>query len=166
MNESGSIWIVAALGISAVGCGGPLDADAIEARLVDFDTAGDFTRVNATSFPSQHQANTVNIWVSSEGLATYLGVDPDDTTDSVEAFPMDTMIVKEMLDEGGARAGLTVMVKGAQGGVPTTAGWWWGRFSADGTLEQGGRVQFCIDCHRDNELERTDWVRGVPMDNR
>jgi hypothetical protein len=146
--------------------GGALDETAITARLADFDTSGEFTRIDAAPFDSQHAANTVSVWVSFEGLDTYLGVDPADDTDTVEAFETGTMIVKEMFDESGARAGMTVMVKGAEGGVADTADWWWGVYSATGTLQQGGNVGFCITCHEGNGLARTDWVAGVPLDNR
>lgn len=143
-----------------------LDAGAIEARLDGFDTSGEFTLINAAPMESQHAAETVNVWVSGEGLDLYRGVDPSDETDTVDAFPEATMIVKEMLDDTGARVAFTVMVKGAKGGEPETAGWWWGVFGAEGDLQQGGSIDFCIDCHERRGLERTDWVRGVDLDNR
>ena len=157
-----------ALACSLSACGGsdPLDVRAIGERLEGFDSSGEFTRVNAAPLASQHLADSVNIWVSGEGLDTYLGVDPDDETDTVDAYPDATMIVKEQLDESGARSMLTVMAKGAEGGAAETAGWWWGRYSADGVLIEGGAVGFCIDCHRDNGLERTDWTHGVSFDDR
>jgi len=143
-----------------------LDEGAITSRLQGFDTSGEFTLVNSTPLTSQHLADTVNIWVSAEGLETYLGVDPDDATDSVDAFPNATMIVKEQLDDTGARTMLTVMVKGAVGGDPETADWWWGIYSASELFQQGGSIGFCIDCHEGNGLERTDWVQGVALDER
>ncbi len=141
--------------------------DEIIERVGAFDTSGEFTRVDATPFASQHQAETVSVWVSSEGLQTYLDIDPDDTTATVPAgFPTGTIIIKEMFDATGTRSMLTVMAKGGEGGEPTTADWWWGRFLPDGTLAEGGSVGYCIDCHRGNQLERTDWVRGVALSDR
>jgi len=140
---------------------GGLDEAAITARLSDFETSGEFMLINAAPMESQHATERVNIWVSAEGVDTYLGVDPDDSSDTVDGFPMGTMIVKDMLDASGNRNGITVMVKGAEGGVPATADWWWGRYDAAGVLQQGGGIGFCIDCHEDNGLERTDWVYGV-----
>ncbi len=170
MTTGKAIWALWAM-LFASACsnemaGGALDEAAITTRLADFDTSGEFTQVNDTPFMSQHAANAVSVWVSFEGLDTYRGIDPADATATVDAFPTSTMIVKEMFDASGARQGLTVMVKGAVGGVPATADWWWGRYSADGTLQQGGNIDFCISCHQGNGLERTDWVRGVPLDNR
>ncbi|MEZ4340431.1 MAG: cytochrome P460 family protein [Sandaracinaceae bacterium] len=138
-----------------------LDEASITARLADFDTSGEFTQINAAPFASEHAANTVSVWVSNEGLETYLGVDPTDETDTVDAFPTGTMIVKEMFDEAGTRVAFTVMVKGAEGGVPATADWWWGRYDAAGVVQESGGIGYCIDCHESNGLARTDWVGGI-----
>jgi len=150
---------------SGSGAAGPTEAEIVD-RVGSFDTSGDFTQINAMPFQSMHAAAKVNVWVSSEGVDTYLSIDPNDTSAHVDAFPTGTLVVKEMLDDTGARIGLTVMAKGGEGGSPDAGDWWWGRFGADGALVQGGAVQFCIDCHRLNGLERTDWVRGVPPDQR
>lgn len=105
--------------------------------------------------------------VSDEGLATYLDVDPDDMSDTVEGeFPIGTIIIKEMFSDTGDRTGFTVMAKGGEGGASATNDWWWGMYAADGTLNMGGSIGFCIECHEGNGLSRTDWVRGVPMSDR
>ncbi len=81
-------------------------------------------------------------------------------------FPAGTIVIKDMLDTMGNRAGLTIMAKGVEGGVVETNGWWWGAYGADSSFSSGGNIGFCITCHRGNDLERTDWVAGVAMDNR
>lgn len=144
---------------------GPTEAEITE-RLANFDTSGEFTRINAAPFDSQHAATTVSVWVSAEGVELYRGIDPDDTAATVDAFPVGTMIVKEQFDDAGMRDALTVMVKGAEGGDPATADWWWGMTDPDGTIRRGGSLAACISCHEGNGLARTDWVAGVHADHR
>lgn len=145
---------------------GGMDEETITMRLAGLETSGEFTRINATPFESQHAAETVNVWVSNEGVDLYRDLDPDDSSAAIEDFPEFTMIVKEMLDEEGALTAYTVMVKGAEGGVARTDDWWWGMYDAGGALQMSGELGFCIDCHEANGLQRTDWVQGVPMDAR
>ncbi len=151
------------------GGGGGIPQDQIVARIAAFDTSGDFTQVNATPFVSQHaSAAAVNVWASSEALDTYTGIDPTDTSATVDSFPAGSILIKEMLDASGTRTGLTAMAKGGEGGSPDAGNWWWGRLDASGALVQGGTISFCIDCHGNasNMLQRTDWVNGVALDNR
>ncbi|MBL8739450.1 MAG: cytochrome P460 family protein, partial [Myxococcales bacterium] len=98
--------------------------------------------------------------------AAYKAIDPDSADATADPFPEGAMIVKQNLDAAGEPTGAaTVMAKQAAGFNPDAGDWYWGRFEEDGSLAQGGVVDFCIDCHASNGLSATDWVNGVPPGN-
>lgn len=138
-----------------------IDVDAVVQRAVAYDS---WEKINAEPRASQHAlGDTVNMWVEPAYAELYRGIDPDlESSDTV--FPEGAILVKEHLDEGGAPVGLTMMAKAATGYDPEFSDWWWARVNLDGSLEENGQVGFCQDCH--GPREATDFVYGVPLDNR
>ena len=122
-----------------------------------------FERINATPTASQHgNASTVNWWVPAEYSTMYRTLDPDAV--AAATFPEGALVVKEHLDEEGAPDGYTMMFKGPPGTNDEANEWWFARVTPDGALAENGAVGFCMNCHR--AVEQSDWLYGVPLDNR
>jgi hypothetical protein len=150
--------------------GGTEPIDAVQARFASFTTEG-FTQVSRDPIETQHgNAPRVAIWVSDGELASYRAIDPADTAATAGPFPVGTMIVKQNLAEDGTPlGGATVLAKQADGFAPDTGNWLWARFGDSGAVGESGasgEVDYCIDCHASNELQDTDWLKGVALDNR
>ena len=163
VSRTRGMWIRwAVLAVLAAGCAGDENA-AIEDEASTYRT---FHEVNAHSFQTaQHQGNPdVNVWTNELATSPYRmlssGAAPD------PEFSVGAMIVKEMLDEAGAPAILTVMAKQSPGFDPGNRDWWYGRLEVDGTATSGkfvGKVSFCIACHAG--AGSGGFVFGVASDN-
>lgn len=138
--------------------GGELDEAAIVSEALGYPS---FERINADPYPSAHgAAASINVFVPSEYAAAYRALDPDDP-DATASFPDGTLVVKEHLDGEGEPAGVTIMYKAA-GFDPDRNDWWWANASLDGTINDGGMVDYCIACHEPRA--DADWLFGVPAD--
>lgn len=114
---------------------------------------------------SQHAlADTVNFYVPAEHRELYLSIDPDAPTEAT--FPEGTLLVKENLDAEGNSDGYFAMYKGFQGYDPEGNDWYWLRVDGAGATGNAGKVGFCKDCHGGGSAAVSDFVFGVPLDNR
>lgn len=154
-------------GGSGAGGGAGFDEAAVVDAFATFTDAG-FTRVTDAPAMSQHAASErAIVWVNDEALDQYLAIDPADTTDTTDPFPVGTILIKQGTGADGTPDGAaTVMAKFDAGFNPDAGDWWWGRFNTSGELADSGVVGFCISCHVGNGLERTDFAAGTPLDNR
>lgn len=133
-----------------------VDEDAIVTAALDYSS---YEQIDAAAMASAHGlADTVHIWVPPDHAPAYRAVDPDDAEASA-GFDPGTILVKEHLDAGGESVGLTVMYKGEPGYDPEHGDWWWGNLALDGTINDGGAVDYCIACHEPRA--DADWVFGV-----
>ena len=138
-----------------------VDAEAILARA--FDYASELQQVNATPEPGTHgDADTVNYFAAAENVQLFLTIDPERTDQNV-GFIEGSMFVKEHFDPADEVIGFTVMYKGPPGYNPEGGDWFWARVNG-GEVTHEGQVGFCVDCHV--MVESTDYVYGVPLDNR
>jgi hypothetical protein len=145
---------------------GGLDDGAIEALAADYKG---LTRVSTSAFPSRgHQGNPlVNVFVSSAVAPLYSTLDSTGTAPPGFAFPVGSLLVKEMLDPSGAPPILTAMYKKAPGYDPSHHDWWYGRLDASGAPTDPayvGNVSFCIACHAG--ATGSDFAWGVPAANK
>lgn len=139
--------------------GGAVDEQAIVDMALGY---ADFERINQDAFASAHGlADTVNVWVPSAYAEAYRAIDPDDPEASAE-LPAEALIIKEHLDADAQPVGLTIMYK-AEGFDPERNDWWWANLDLDGTVNDGGMVDYCISCHEPRA--QADWLFGVPVDN-
>lgn len=138
-----------------------VDAEAILARA--FDYASELQQVNAMPEPGTHgDAATINYFAAAENVQLFLTIDPERTDQSV-GFIEGSMFLKEHFDTAGDVIGFTVMYKGPPGYNPDGGDWFWARVNG-GEVTHEGQVGFCVDCHV--MVESTDYVYGVPLDNR
>lgn len=171
MRASTSLVLVVLVGAYACAedpaAAGPGDTreSIVIAAVEEFQTTG-FARISGEPRPSQHATDNVVIWVSDGAASAYADIDPASTDATAPPFPEGTIIVKEHFQGGAASGEVFVMAKREPGYNPAAGDWWWGSRVADGHFTTRGRVSFCIDCHRGNNLARTDWVKGVQGDNR
>lgn len=140
----------------------------IVAAYGSFTTTG-FTQISTTGVASQHQlADLVIVWAANGAVATdYAAIDPDDADATAGPFPEGSIIIKQHLDAAGVADGSAlVMGKMAAGFNPDANDWWWGRFTETGSLADKGVVGYCIDCHRANGFDTTDYLGGVETGNK
>ena len=141
---------------------GEVDEAAIKAMADDF---ANLTQVSDVPTPSAHAlADTVTFYVADDITELYLSIDPEDPTEVT--FPEGALIVKENLDEAGASDGYFAMYKGPEGYDPEGNDWYWLRVDAAGAVGNSGTVGFCKDCHGGGTAVVSDFVFGVPLDNR
>lgn len=181
MNRfEGSLWLaVAAFSAIAVGCGGsdtgaggaggsgaPTEEMSVVSAFGQFQKVG-FTRITKDPVPSQHALSPkVVVWVNDAAAAAYRAIDPANLTATAGPFPVGTIIIKQGIGaDGNPDGNATVAAKFKAGFNPTAADWWWGRFDPKGALAEKGPIQYCIDCHKGNGLDRTDWMKGTASTN-
>jgi len=144
---------------------GPTD-DGVDAQTIldrAFDYASELQRVNAMPELGTHgDAATINYFAAPENVQLFLTIDPERTDQNV-GFIEGSMFLKEHFDDAGEVIGFTVMYKGPPGYNPEGGDWFWARVN-EGTVSHQGQVGFCVDCHV--MVESTDYVYGVPLDNR
>jgi hypothetical protein len=121
-------------------------------------------RINARPYASILGPFDVNCFVAGD-FDSYRRIHPERPGSGV-TIVAGTVIVREVLDERGRPAKLTVMAKGPPGFDPSLGDWWFAvtdprgvPLEEDGVL-QIGRMQECHDCHR--ERTRDDFLFGVP----
>lgn len=124
-----------------------------------------FTQVSDVPRASQHAlADTVTFYVANNVLDLYLTVEQDAPAEV--AFPEGALLVKENLDQSGASDGFFAMYKGPEGYDPSGNDWYWLRVDAEGAVGNSGQVGFCKDCRSGGPAAVSDYVFGVPLDNR
>lgn len=166
------MYIVHALVLASAACAGcvvgvgatdsdpDLDATTL-AALHEYQSA---TKINARPLASLLGPFDVNYFVAGD-VAGFRRIHPEPSGSGVTLAP-GTVIVREVLDERGRTAKLTVMAKGPRGFDPSLGDWWFGVTDPRGVplVEDGelliGRLQQCHDCHR--ERTRDDFLFGVP----
>ena len=126
-----------------------------------------FELINARPFPTaQHQGNPlVNVWTDELATAPYRALSGG-TRAGGRDVPVGAMVVKEMMDAGGASPVLTVMAKQPSGYDPDNGDWWYGRLNVDGSATHSsfvGKVGFCLGCH--SGASGGDHLFGVAADN-
>lgn len=130
-----------------------VDARAVAQLVAQYET---FVRLTQRPISSAHGlADTIHVWARSSDVESYEAASAGDPVDFAEG----ALIVKEQFDADGALSSLTVMYKGPQGYAPEAGDWWWGFFGADLSLQNGGRIGACIDCHQ--RAEASDWIYGL-----
>lgn len=141
---------------------GEIDEAAVQAMAADFAS---LTQVSDVPEASQHSlADTVTFYAADDVLDLYLTVDPDAPTEVT--FPEGALLVKENLNAAGESDGFFAMYKGPEGYDPEGNDWYWLRLEGDGTVGNSGQVGFCKDCHGGGSAAVSDFVFGVPLDNR
>jgi len=122
-------------------------------------------RVSDEPRGSQHAlADTVTFYVPAEHRELYLSIDPDAPT--AVTFPEGALLVKENLDAEGNSDGYFAMYKAFEGYDPEGNDWYWLRVDGAGAVGNAGAVGFCKDCHGGGTAAVSDFVFGVPLDNR
>ncbi len=149
---------------AATGPPGTLTDDQIESAASSYVAAG-FAKVNRATFPTQQHAGNppVNVYVNQTADSTYRAIDPGAKPKDAFAFPVGSMLVKEMLGASGAPEVLTVMYKKAPGYDPANGDWWYGRLTPGGTPTNAafaGKVDFCIGCHTGTKQWDFAWGAG------
>ena len=71
-----------------------------------------------------------------------------------------SIIVKENYMLDGTYAGATVMYK-VRGYDPSNKDWFWAKWDARATIEEEGRVQGCITCHRSKRDNDFIWTSSL-----
>jgi len=143
---------------------GPAEIDeaAVQTMAADFAS---LTQVSDVPLSSQHGlADTVTFYVADDVLDLYLTVDPDAPTEVT--FPQGALLVKENLNANGESDGYFAMYKGPEGYDPDGNDWYWLQVNGAGAVGNSGQVGFCKDCHGGGSAAVSDYVFGVPLDNR
>ena len=139
----------------------PVDEQAVLGRA--FDYKSELEQVNVMPEPGTHgDADTINYFAAAENVQLFLTIDPERTDQDV-SFIEGSMFLKEHFDTAGEVIGFTVMYKGPPGYNPDGGDWFWARVS-EGAVTHQGQIGFCVDCH--TMVESTDFIYGVPLDNR
>jgi hypothetical protein len=129
-----------------------------------------FVRVNDLPYASALSATSpIDVYVSQHAFAAYASITPD-VSGSRVIVPEGTVIVREVRDEAGVVARLTVMARLAAGYNPELGDYWFavtsptGEPVVDNGVAKTGRLTECFGCH----LERVedDYLFGVLADQR
>lgn len=126
----------------------------------------DFVQVNAAPYPSSVTDASINVFVSVDGWWEFLHATPDAEGMGKE-LPIGAVIVREVLDDRGEVASLTLMSRGPDGYSPGHGDFWYALLEPDGFphLEAGepliGRLEErCAGCH--DERAGDGYLFGVP----
>jgi hypothetical protein len=150
---------------------GPADAGSTQESALDEATFAlaatykTFTQVNSRTDASQVGTFDINVYVTGD-VATYESIHPETTT-SVSALRVGTLIVREVLNSDGSVNKLTMMAKAPSGYDPSLGDWWFAEADpqcqpvvSNGVLEAGQLVDDCHSCHIPRQSE--DYLFGVP----
>lgn len=141
---------------------GEIDEAAVQAQAADLAS---LTQVSDEPTSSQHSlADTVTFYAADDILDLYLTLDPE--APAAVTFPEGALLVKENLDANGESDGYFAMYKGPEGYDPSGNDWYWLRVDGAGAVGNSGVVGFCKDCHGGGPAAVSDYVFGVPLDNR
>jgi hypothetical protein len=147
---------------------GSLDEAAILAIVASgaFRSSDSFVHATGAPYPSAAVAGSmIDEWVSSPTAADYEAISPD-AGGPATALPVGSIIVREVIADGGVVTEMTVLVKGPAGYNPAIGDWWWGVTDGNGSplSEDGGvlvgRLTQCYSCHLPRSGE--DFLFGVP----
>lgn len=143
------------------------DASGVDEAAV-LAQASDFTNLSQVSdvpTPSQHAlADTVTFYAADDIFELYRTVDPEAPV--AVTFPEGALLVKENYDANGDSDGFFAMYKGPEGYDPSGNDWYWLRVDGEGAVGNSGVVGFCKDCHGGGTAAVSDYVFGVPLNNR
>jgi hypothetical protein len=177
----GTVTLGAAGSLALVGCvipdPEPLTADAPNATaplgvdeasllsmLPSYTRSPAFSRLNVTPYATALPGGArVNVWVSMNAYAAYAGIAPEVDASGIVA-PEGTLVVREVLDDAGAIAKLTLMYKGPAGYNPAVGDYWFGVTDASGAPEKMGKLEECYGCHQDRADD--GYLFGVRRDVR
>lgn len=129
----------------------------------EFRGAG-FSRVNRAPFPSAVHGD-VNVYVSTAAADGYRSIAPESLAPA-PPIPLGALFVREILDDSGITAQLTVMEKREPGFFPGGGDFLYGATAPDGTtlLADDGTVEWgalndCGSCHAQRSGQ--GWLYGV-----
>jgi len=89
-------------------------------------------------------------------LTTYVSKDAQKVIKKKKSvFGNGTFVIKENYSPEKKLAAVTVMYK-VKGYNPEAGDWFWAKYGADGSIQKEGKVDGCINCHRDKIAN--DWV--------
>ncbi len=139
-----------------------IDEAGVQAMAADFDN---LSQVSDVPTSSQHAlADTVTFYAADDVVELYRTLDPE--APAAVTFPEGALLVKENLDANGESSGYFAMYKGPEGYDPTGNDWYWLQVNGAGAVGNAGKVGFCKDCHGGGSAAVSDYVFGVPLDNR
>lgn len=149
----------------------PVDPEALDGEQPSVETPyrNGFRRVNRAPFTSQVGGGAlVDVWVSAHAANEYAQVLLDGEGSGV-TLPVGTVIVREVLDDYGEVATLTLMIKSEPGYYPEGGDYWYGVADPDGIIrddESGnplmGKLDACGSCHASRPND--DFLFGIPSD--
>lgn len=162
-------WMASVLIVSA--CGPVvIEPGASTTSVLQIVADGEYSRWDlvpvAESFPSALSSDYLDLWVSDFGADAYLAADPG-IDGSGTALPEGTIILRDVLDSGGERAKVTIMVKREPGYFPEGGDFWYGVTDTEGSIlpddsghEQAGALETCAGCHAGRSSD--GFIFGVP----
>jgi hypothetical protein len=151
----------------ATGCdvGSVYDAQEIEqVALTHAQHWDSLPEIDAAPYPSAVGEFSVQIRVAGD-VADYRRIQSD-TLDRGVTVAVGTVIVREVLGEGGSVTKLTLMAKAGPGFDPAIGDWWFGVTDPSGVplvvngVSRTGHLQDCYGCHIPHV--RDDYLFGVP----
>jgi hypothetical protein len=150
---------------------GSASSDSLDVSLGEIAHAyHDYPQIDRAPYRSSLGAFDVNVYVSPDAAAGYTGIDPD-RHGSRAAMPPGAVVVRQVLDPGGAVEKLTIMAKRAAGYNPMCGDWWFGVTDPVGNVlddpsgvPQVGALTACASCHIPRAGD--DYLFGVPAADR
>lgn len=126
-----------------------------------------FELANVTPFSSQIPGGAlVDVWVTQDVANDYAKVLLDGAGSGVE-LPVGTVIIREVLDDAGEIAKLTLMIKNEPGYFPGGGDWWYGVADPDGMIQNDenglpimGALEQCNACHKSRAAD--GYLFGIP----
>ncbi len=145
------------------------DLEQIYAEAIEFAT--NLEQLDAAPIMTSHLQGVglASIWADPDSAALIRTLVPMQLEDISEPFPEGSMLVKSNFDaEGNPVDVLNVMVKFEPGYNPSGNDWFFAAITRDGEViddiaGNGGKVEFCRDCHSQTGLN-TDLVIGLAPD--
>lgn len=131
-----------------------------------------FARVNDHAYATMLAGGTgdINVYVSLDAEPWYRAIEPE-AAHTDRTFPVDGVIVREVLGADGERTKVTVMVRRADSYFTQGGNFLYGVTSPDGTpltdsdgVVQWGMLDKCTTCHYPRAGDA--FLFGVPNDNR
>jgi hypothetical protein len=149
-----------------------VDESALLARVQNEAYSGSlvFQRVNLVAWKSGLAPNpNIDTYVDRDGASEYTQIAPEKDGSGADV-PVGTMIVRQVLDQDGAVAKITLMAKGPPGYNADCNDFWFGVTDPLGQplITDGrrmtGHLEQCYSCHQTRPHD--GFLFGVPMTNR